>query len=72
MRARQRSGSRPTRAFRRLRPAQAHHTMDTATEQALRALARLLARQAAREAFEQRLTRVNVEKTQNTLDGGSG
>lgn len=72
MRARQRSGSRPTRAFRRLRPTQAHHTMDTATEQALRALARLLARQAAREVFEQRLTRVNVEKTQNTLDGGRG
>lgn len=72
MAARQRSGSRPTRAFRRLRPVQAHHTMDTATEQALRALARLLARQAAREVFEQRLTRVNVEKTQNTLDGGRG
>lgn len=72
MRARQRSGSRPTRALCRLRPAQAHHTMDTATEQALRALARLLARQAAREVFEQRLTRVNVEKTQNTLDGGRG
>lgn len=46
--------------------------MDTATEQALRALARLLARQAAREAFEHSLTRVNVEKTQNTLDGGRG
>ena len=46
--------------------------MDTATEQALRALARLLARQAAREAFEQRLTPATVEKTQNTLDGGSG
>ena len=65
MRARQRSGSRPTRAFRRLRPAQAHHTTDTATEQALRTLARLLARQAAREAFEQSLTRTDAGRTRD-------
>jgi hypothetical protein len=39
--------------------------MDAATEEALRALARLLARQAAREAFDQSLTRTDAARTRD-------
>lgn len=64
MRGRKRSRLWPAHADDGFPPARADD-MDAATEEALRALARLLARQAAREAFAQSLTRTDAGRTRD-------
>jgi hypothetical protein len=68
MRGRKRSRLWSAHADDGLRPARVDDDMDEATEQALRALVRLLARQAAREFVEN--TSKPADDAGHAFDGG--
>lgn len=65
MRGRKRSRLWPAHADDGFPPARADDDMDAATEEGLRALARLLAPQAAREAFAQSITHTDAGRTRD-------